>query len=286
MDPVVALDLTEDRLRVVITAARRAGHAIVLRGRTIPWDDVRAVSVRRTPQPAEAYRAQAEQERRNGAIIPVGVDWYQAQIGDDVTDDFVTGQVGQSESDAGAGEPVVKPGNEDNVFIIHGRHLEVKDALFAFLNSLGLHPLEWDELVNTTGEGTPYNGRIVQAAFEEAHVVIALFTPDDLARLKPEFLEPDDKDHERQETGQARPNVLFEAGMAMGYNPRHTIFVEWGDLRPFTDTVGRNAVRITTGPAWRQRLKERLKAAGCPVRDAGTAWMTAGTFPMPPSSSR
>jgi hypothetical protein len=286
MDPVIALDLSEERLRGVISDARRRGDPIVLKGRTVPWDDVYEVKVCRTEQPAATNRAEAERQWRNGPLMPVGVDWYLARMGDDVTDEFVTGQVGRPDARQDPQESRVKPGHEADVFVIHGRNRAVRDALFGFLNALGLHPLEWDELVHRTGEGTPYNGRVLQAAFEEANAVIALFTPDDLARLKPELLEPGDKSHERDETGQARPNVLFEAGMAMGHSPRQTIFVEWGELRPFTDTVGRNVVRISSGAKWRHQLKERLKAAGCPVRDAGSGWLSAGAFPDPSSASR
>jgi len=38
-----------------------------------------------------------------------------------------------------------------------------------------------------------------------------VFTPDDEARLKQQFVRPSDPPLEKELTGQSRPNVLFEA---------------------------------------------------------------------------
>jgi len=73
------------------------------------------------------------------------------------------------------------------VFVIHGRHEKAREAMFAFLSALGLHPLEWPYLVRLTGKGSPYVGEVLDAAFEHSTAAVVLFTPDDEAQLRPPF---------------------------------------------------------------------------------------------------
>lgn len=108
--------------------------------------------------------------------------------------------------------------------------------------------------------------------------MIVLFTPDDLAMLNEQLCDECDPAYETKLTGQARPNVLFEAGMAMGRDHRRTVLVELGDLRPFTDIAGLHVVRLEDNTQRRQELAQRLKAAGCPVNLDGTDWHCAGDF--------
>ena len=150
--------------------------------------------------------------------------------------------------------------------------------MFEFLHSLDLHPLEWSEAVNATGKASPYMGEILDAAFSRAQAVVVLFTPDDEARLKAPFRAENEPLHEIQLTDQARPNVLFEAGMAMARDQDRTVLVELGNLRPFSDIAGRHAIRLTNNSQQRQELAQRLVAAGCPVNMQGTGWHTAGDF--------
>jgi len=63
--------------------------------------------------------------------------------------------------------------------------------------------------------------------------VVVLFSPDDEAKLRAEFLKATDGPDERTLTGQPRPNVLFEAGMAFGSKPDNTVSVQLGEMRPF-----------------------------------------------------
>jgi predicted nucleotide-binding protein len=130
-----------------------------------------------------------------------------------------------------------------------------------------------------TGKAAPYVGEILYTAFSKARAVVVVMTPEDEARLMDRFVRPDDPSHERELTPQARPNVLFEAGMAMGRNPERTVLVEFGKLRPFSDIGGRHVIRINNSTERRQELAERLRMAGCLVNLAGTDWHTAGDFP-------
>ena len=164
------------------------------------------------------------------------------------------------------------------VFVIHGRDLGTRDALFTFLRSIDLHPLEWSEAVSATGRGAPYVGEVLERAFSLAQAVVVLMTPDDEARLREPFRQPKDSSYETELTPQARPNVLFEAGMAIGRFPNRTILIQLGSLRPFSDIGGRHVIRLNNTTEKRQELAQRLRNAGCHVNLSGTDWHTAGNF--------
>ena len=124
----------------------------------------------------------------------------------------------------------------------------------------------------------PYIGEILDVAFSRAHAVVVFLTPDDEAQLREPLRGRTEPPHEVNLTGQARPNVLFEAGMAMGRHENRTILVELGTLRPFSDIAGRHVIRIDNTSQRRQDLAQRLQAAGCPVNLNGTDWHEAGDF--------
>ena len=197
----------------------------------------------------------------------------------DVTDILVTGSPGWATREPVQRTEELRPTKDSReVFVIHGRNTAAREALFQFLRAIDLHPLEWTEAVKSTGKSAPYIGEILNAAFSRAHAVVALFTPDDEVRLRESFRQPNDPHHEVELTGQARPNVLFEAGMAMGLNEQRTILVELGDVKPFSDVAGRHIIHLNESTQRRQELAERLRVAGCPVNIDGTDWHTAGDF--------
>ena len=169
-------------------------------------------------------------------------------------------------------------GDVREVFVVHGRNEKARKAMFEFLRSIGLDPLEWSEDVNATGKATPYIGEILDTAFSRACAVVVLFTPDDEARLKEQFRADNDPPYETELTGQARPNVLFEAGRAMARDQDRTVLVELGQLRPFTDVAGLHVIRLDNSSQRRQDLAQRLQTAGCPVKLEGTDWHSAGDF--------
>ena len=165
-----------------------------------------------------------------------------------------------------------------SVFLVHGRNEKLRRSLFRFLRSVGLHPIEWREAIARTGKPSPYVGEILDTAFREAVAVLVLLSPDDEARLKPQFHKANDPLYEKQLSGQARPNVLFEAGMAFGRNPEGTVLIQMGEVRPFSDVAGRHEVRLSNSTESRQELITKLANAGCNVRISGTDWHTEGDF--------
>lgn len=170
--------------------------------------------------------------------------------------------------------------SRSRVFVIHGRNEAMRRALFDFLRAIDLRPIEWSEAVALTGKPSPFVGEILDAAMQYAQAIIVLFTGDDQARLRDEFLSGNDPVYERETTPQSRPNVIFEAGLALGRYPERTILVEIGTLRPFSDIAGRHLVRLKNTSKSRQELALRLRLAGCEVDLSGTDWHDAGAFPI------
>lgn len=152
--------------------------------------------------------------------------------------------------------------------------------MFEFLRSVNLTPIEWTQAVELTGHGSPYVGQILDAAFDHAQAIVVLLTPDEVAYLQPRF-SSGESDPEVQPAAQARPNVLFEAGMALGRNAERTVMVEIGQVRPFSDVAGRHIVRLNNTSQSRQAFVQRLKTAGCDVDLSGTDWHSAGDFTEP-----
>jgi predicted nucleotide-binding protein len=201
------------------------------------------------------------------------------QLGWEVEDEKSIKQV--SATDQESHNPERTPANSRDVFVIHGRDERLRAGMFDFLRSLDLNPMEWSHAVALTGKSAPYIGEILDAAFSQAQAVVVLFSPDDLARLRPELCGASEPPHEVNVTHQARPNVLFEAGMAMARHPDRTVFVEIGVLRPFSDIAGRHTIRMDNSPKKRQEIAQRLQKAGCPVNLSGTDWQTAGDMRLP-----
>jgi len=166
----------------------------------------------------------------------------------------------------------------NSVFVVHGRNESARVAVFSFLRALKLEPIEWNQAIKMTGGGAPYVGSILETVFREAVAVVVLFTPDDEARLRKKFRKAKEPPHETELTGQARANVLFEAGMALGRKPESTVLVQVGDVRPFSDVAGRHVVHLANTPTSRQELATKLANAGCNVDTTGTDWLSVGDF--------
>lgn len=163
------------------------------------------------------------------------------------------------------------------VFVVHGRNHAAREGIFAYLRALGLEPIEWDEAVRWTGQGSPYVKDVVEAGFSECQAALVLLTGDDEARLRANLAAAGEPEYESRLTPQARPNVLFEAGLALGLRPERTILARLGDVRPWSDVHGMHFVQLdVNAPEWRQSLRERLRGAGCRVKQEGSDWLSAG----------
>jgi predicted nucleotide-binding protein len=167
------------------------------------------------------------------------------------------------------------------VFVVHGRDARLRASMFAFLRAINLWPLEWSEIVSSFGNGAPYIGELLDHAFGICQAAVVLFTPDEQVELATHLYS-----NNRESGLQPRPNVIFEAGMALGRFPERTILVEVGELRGFSDVGGRHVVRLNdtsenSRAEMRHMFAERLRSIGCDVHTTGTDWLRAGDFDPP-----
>ncbi len=171
------------------------------------------------------------------------------------------------------------PTNPELVFVIHGRQL--LGDFHNFLRALGLKPLEWSKARKLTGKPNPYTWEIVDKALSEAGAIVALLTPDDEARLRPELWSQHESSLEKEYLAQARQNVLFEAGVAYGRDHARTVLVRVGSHRPMSDLAGHHILQLDDSPQSRQAVADALRTAGCPVDVSGTDWFDLESFPLP-----
>ncbi len=164
------------------------------------------------------------------------------------------------------------------VFVVHGRNATARKSVFDFLRALGLRPMEWGHAIKATGTGLPFIGDVLHDSFQRAAAVVVVLTGDDIGKVHPDYLTASDLPHERKLTPQARQNVIFEAGMALGIWPTNTLILQFGEVRPFTDIAGRHLVHYGNDREFRQQFVSRLKIVGCEVDDNGIDWLTAGMF--------
>jgi hypothetical protein len=166
------------------------------------------------------------------------------------------------------------------VFVIHGRNKRARSEFFKFLRALNLAPIEWADALAEAGGGSPPISDILDNAFRPDRAFVVLLTPDDIAQLSPEHGDDED-DLDVRPAGQARPNVLFEAGMAFGRHPENTVLVEFGKVRGFTDVDGRFRIKLDNTSQSRRKLARRLADIGCDVDDGGSDWLTDGDLTPP-----
>jgi len=280
----VKLGLTVDELIKRFVDPYKSGQSILIDGAVVRAGELARIRITKSAEtPSQLLKAVQNDRNRNirgGFIDVVGrSDVRAANKGDDVTDKFIFGPPGTEIQEIPL-PTQSRPTQSVNstVFVVHGRNSLARRAVFEFLRSIGLNPLEWSEAVTATRKTAPYIGEILDAAFSQAQAVVVLMTPDDEARLKEPFRADNEPGHEIELSGQARPNVLFEAGMAMARDEERTILVELGQLRPFSDIAGRFAVRLDDSTQRRQDLAHRLRSAGCTINLDGSDWHTSGDF--------
>lgn len=153
--------------------------------------------------------------------------------------------------------------NPNCVFLVYGRDHQARHSLRTLLEELGLRVLSWEDAIALTGQAAPHARAVLDAAMGTAAAVVVLLTGDDEARLRGELCGDDERATEGRLQRQARPNVIFEAGLAFALFPTRTIVVQTGRLRPISDLAGVQFVPFDQSTQSTSALCNRLRIAGC-----------------------
>jgi predicted nucleotide-binding protein len=164
--------------------------------------------------------------------------------------------------------------------VVHGRDLKLRNDMYALLRAIGLFPLEWDEAIKKAKGGANLVGDVIYDAMKQVQGVMVLLSPDETAKLKGKFVGPRDKKQRLHVLeGQPRPNVIFEAGLALGAYSQKTILVQVGDIREISDIAGKHMLHLTNDPSRRKALAHRLRdKLKFKVNLDGDTWLEVGNF--------
>jgi predicted nucleotide-binding protein len=175
----------------------------------------------------------------------------------------------------------VKATKDNSMFVVHGRDTKLNTDMYAFLSSVGIVPMEWDHAIKAAkGGANPIVGDVISQAMDRVQGVMILLSPDEEAKIKLKLATDGDKRKNLHLKGfQPRPNVIFEAGLALGAHSEKTILVQVGDIRDISDIAGKHMVHLSNSFADRKRLVDRLESKlKFKVDIAGTTWQKIGNF--------
>lgn len=222
--------------------------------------------------------SESDQEPEAPLVMPPSPPLKGKALPQKPTYDAITAKPPGRPSTPGGGA-MSKPDKIRTIFLVHGRDLDRVKELTTFLRHLDLFVVPWDDARKWTGKGNPYVHEIIDTGMDASQATMVLFTGDDEARLLNRFHKPDESTEEKELTPQARPNVIYEAGLAMGRDQSRgrVIFVRAGRLRKISDIDGMHIPALNNSVDTREDLIKRLETAGVKLtRSSG--WHTAGNL--------
>lgn len=155
------------------------------------------------------------------------------------------------------------------VFVVSGRNEKLRISIFNLLRALKLEPMEWMDVISSTGHPDAYIHEAIKKSMDDAGAVIVIMAPEEEATLLKKFQsEPGDE----KTYFQSRPNVIFEAGLALGLKEEKTLILQFGESRIFTDILGKHILKYAGKKKeieFKNALLQKLQIAGCTC-DAGS----------------
>ena len=181
----VRLDLTLDQLKQLFLEPYRKGRPIATGGKSIATDNIERIRITVTEADSASLRPIAEQKRRGIMTIPpIPVEWYIADMGKDVTDEFITGPPGHEVEEITTTTRQPHSTTSMRVFISHSnKDFEIAKPLIDLLQK-ALH-LRSYEIRCTSVDGYRMlggasNDEKLRAEVHDAELLIGLISPNSL----------------------------------------------------------------------------------------------------------
>lgn len=173
----------------------------------------------------------------------------------------------------------IKVTKNNSIFVVHGRDEALRRSMFELLRAFDINPIEWSEAIAKAKGANPNIGQVIDNAMKQVQGVLVMFSPDEQAKLKPKFCKPHEQNSLGKLNDQSRPNVIFEAGLALGAHPQKTLLVQVGEMRELSDIAGKHILRLSNDPGSRNELANRLRRKlKFKVNTNGQDWTKAGDF--------
>lgn len=166
--------------------------------------------------------------------------------------------------------------DKTTVLVVHGWNDHVRNSILDFLNALGLRPIEWDQAVRSLGRRAFLPGAVLDYALESLQAIVVLVSPNEFESDEEDS--DDSTDDASAITGGRRPNVLFEAGLALAKEPHRTILVEIVSHRSLEYISEDHLLRLDNSKQKRAAFVQKLDSAGCSCDTSGSHWKRAGDF--------
>ncbi len=192
---------------------------------------------------------------------------------------IVSAQPARATPRAHAPAKPVKTTRNNTIFVVHGRDTKLNEDIFAFLRAIGINAREFSQAVADARGANPNITQIVKNVMKQAQGVLVMFSPDEGAKIKAKFATKQEKKNGIKVEPQSRPNVMFEAGLALGAHPEKTLIVQVGEVRKLSDIDGMHILHLSGSSTSRKELAQRLKTKlKFKVETTGTSWLTEGNF--------
>lgn len=247
----IDLDLSKEQLTERYLNPYENGINITLNGKSIKPDDIERVKIYVTdlmliPQIRPKRTAR-------GIGLPISVEGYVTNRGDDITNELILGHPGYKKSDHKKENSKRLEILHENkhVFIVHGHDEEMKHAVARSLEKLDLEPIILHE--------QPNKSRTIIKKFEDCSEDI----PFAIVLLSPEDKGCEANNFPESAKFRARQNVILELGYFIGKLGRNNVLVlvkEENDFELPSDILGILFTPFKNG--WEKEMVRELRESG------------------------
>lgn len=250
----VKLDLSETKLQKQFLTPYENNECILVNGKTIEPNDIQRIRINRTRKDSAEILpiVQWEREVKHKCTPGISNEWYIADNGEEVTDDFIQGLPGYKKTKSDE-QIIESKAQRKQIFVVHGHDKEMEEAVARILEKLGLEPIILHE---QAGSSKTIIEKF-EACSENVSFAIVLLSPDDLGYKK---------DHSPESAMfRARQNVILELGYFMGKLGRKNVVALHRSETNFevpSDILGILYISFDPYNGWKLALAKELKAAG------------------------